>query len=174
MAVFRSYSFVSSAGTCKSVSAGTCRYARTTQSRARLRYDPWGLTTPIPRKINEEKYATTVWHEIFAEFNFCDFFHNPQKKKFPQKFIPRKKKFRKNLLLYWNYQDHYLMQKCVCVYLFKTSLSFKNKRIINEIQKCWFCNRATHFQRFRVHFSHLYFGLVRWTISYYCDRLTMN
>ena len=34
----------------------------------------------------------TVWHEIFAGFNFCDFcdfFHNPQKK-FPQKIIPRK------------------------------------------------------------------------------------
>ena len=52
-----------------------------------------------------------------------------RKKKFPQNIIPRKNLLRKHLLHYWNYQDYYLMQKCVCVYLFKTSLSFKNKTI---------------------------------------------
>ena len=31
--------------------------------------------------------VTTVWHEIFAGFDFCDFFHNPQNK------IPAKKLF---------------------------------------------------------------------------------
>ena len=60
---------------------------------------------------------------MFAGFNFCDVFLNPQK------IIPRKNLLRKNLLHYWNYRDYYLMQKYVCVYLFKSSLSFKNKTI---------------------------------------------
>ena len=72
--------------------------------------------------------AHTVWHEILRVLIFA-IFSTICPKKFPPKIIPCKKNFRKNLLHYWNYQDHYLMQKCICVYLFKSPLSFKNKTI---------------------------------------------
>ena len=39
---------------------------------------------------------------IFAIFSTI------HKKKSPQKIIPRKTNFRKNLLHYWNYPDHYI------------------------------------------------------------------
>ena len=37
------------------------------------------------------KTDDTVWHEIFAGFNFCDFFHNPPKKNSHKKLFPAKK-----------------------------------------------------------------------------------
>ena len=88
-------------------------------------------------------------------------------KTFPQKFTP--------VLKLWRSLFNAKVRLCIFLHLKTKLLNYK------WIQKCWCCNRATHFQCFSVHFGHLYFGLVRrividwqWTSTVYLHRFGKN
>ena len=78
----------------------------------------------------------TMWHEIFAGSNFCDFSSDPQK------YVPANKNYRKHFsgknLLHSKYsltKIRYtkIQPKKTCLFNHNLSLSFRNKTVYNEI-----------------------------------------